>query len=156
MRKLIEQWATAGDPNAMIKLATIYLEEGKSDDAKKFLVRAAEKNYRPAAVKLAKIFHEEGNLSEAVTFYKKATELGDVEAMDALVEICADDEEILDFVLKNIEKHYNDISNLDDLRHMLYLGAHIIDAANYTLSYAEAIERRRIRNKILQLKAKEA
>ena len=124
MRKLIEQWATAGDPNAMIKLATIYLEEG--------------------------------NLSEAVTFYKKATELDDVEAMDALVEICAGDEEILDFVLKNIEKHYNDISNLDDLRHMLYLGAHIIDAANYTLSYAEAIERRRIRNKILQLKAKEA
>lgn len=156
MRKLIEQWASAGDPNAMIKLATIYLAEGKSDDAKKFLVRAAEKNYCPAAVKLAKIFHEEGNLSEAVTFYKKATELGDVEAMDALVEICADDEEILDFVLKNIEKHYNDISNLDDLRHMLYLGAHIIDAANYTSSYAEAIERRRIRNKILQLKAKEA
>lgn len=156
MRKLIEQWASAGDPNAMIKLATIYLEEGKSDDAKKILAQAAEKNYCPAAVKLAKIFHEEGNLSEAVTFYKKATELDDVEAMDALVEICADDEEILDFVLKNIEKHYNDISNLEDLRHMLYLGAHIIDAANYTLSYAEAIERRRIRNKILQLKAKEA
>ena len=156
MRKLIEQWASAGDPNAMIKLATIYLAEGKSDDAKKLLAQAAEKNYRPAAVKLAKIFHEEGNLSEAVTFYKKATELDDVEAMDALVEICAGDEEILDFVLKNIEKHYNDISNLDDLKHMLYFGAPIIDAVNYTPEYTKAIERRRIRNKILQLKAKEA
>ena len=50
VRESIKQWAAAGDPNAMIKLAEIYLEEGKIDEAKNFLERAAEKNYRPAAM----------------------------------------------------------------------------------------------------------
>ena len=143
MNDLIEQWAAAGDPNAMIKLATIYTEEGRLDDAKKLLAR---ENYRPAASKLARILHDEGNLPEAVTFYKKATELGDVEAMDVLVETCAGDEEILNFVLENIDKHHNNI----------YFSYHIRDAADYTSEYDNAVERRRIRNKILQLKAKEA
>lgn len=146
MKDLIEQWAKTGDPNAMIRLATIQLEEGRLDDAKKLLAQAAEKNYRPAASKLARILHDEGNLPEAVTFYKKAAELGDVEAMDVLVETCAGDEKILDFVLKNIDKHHNNI----------YFSYHIRDAAEYTSRYADAVERRRIRNKILQLKAKEA
>ncbi len=146
MKDLIEQWAKAGDPNAMIRLATIRTEEGRLDDAKKLLAQAAEKNYRPAASKLARILHDEGNLPEAVTFYKKAVELDDVEAMDVLVETCAGDEEILNFVLENIDKHRNNI----------YFSYHIRDAADFTSRYADAVERRRIRNKILQLKAKEA
>lgn len=154
MRELIKQWAAAGDPNAMIKLAEIYLEEGKIDEAKKFLERAAEKNYRPAAMKLARILHGEKNIPAAVTFYKKAVELGDSKAMDLLVELCADDKEILDFVLENIDKHYNGIYKTDDLRRMISFGT--MRNEEYTPGYEEAVERRRIRNKILQLKNKGA
>lgn len=156
MKDLIKQWAAAGAPNAMIKLATIHQAEGKLDDAKKLLAQAADKNYRPAASKLARILHDEGNLPEAVTFYKKAIELGDVAAMDVLVETCAGDEKILNFVLENIEQHHNDIYSTDDVRRILCFGGSIIDASEYTPRYADAVERRRIRNKILQLKAKEA
>ena len=153
MTESIKKWATAGDPNAMIKLADIYLAEGKTDEAKKFLAQAAEENYRPAAMKLAKIFHAEGNLPETVTFYKKATELGDVEAMDALIKLCADDKETLNFVLENINKRYDDIYNAD-MGRVFFFGS--IRKEEYTPQYGAAVERRRIKNTILQLKAKEA
>lgn len=153
MRESIKQWAAAGDPNAMIKLAEIYLEEGKIDEAKNFLERAAEKNYRPAAMKLAKIFHAEDNLPQAVTFYKKAVELGDVEAMDTLIKLCADDKEILDFVLENINKRYDDIYNTD-IGRVFFFGS--MRNEEYTSQYGAAVERRRIKNTILQLKNKEA
>lgn len=154
MRQLIEKWAKDGDPNAMIELAELCLKEDNAAEAKKFLTQAAEKNYRPAAIKLARIFHEEGDLPQAVTFYKMATELGDVEAMDTLVKICADDEKILDFVLENIDKHYNDIYNTESMGRMMTFGS--MRTEEYTPGYAAAVERRRIRNNILKLKAREA
>ncbi len=150
---LIKQWAEAGDPNAAIKLAELYINEGKVEDAKKFLSQAAEKNYRPAAIRLAKILREEGNLAEAVTFYKKAVELDDVEAMDALIELYPDNEEILNFILAEIDKRYNDTYSMDAGR-IFHLGS--FRNEEYTPQYGEAIERRRIMNKVLQLKAEEA
>ena len=77
MKDSITQWAQAGDPNAMIQLAEIFLSEGKIDESKKFFKQAAEKNYRPAAKKLAEIFYGENNLPEAINFYKEAAKLGD-------------------------------------------------------------------------------
>ena len=154
MRTLIKQWAEAGDPNAMIKLAELNLEEGNAAEAKKLLSQATAKNYRPAAIKLARIFHKEGDLPQAIHFYEIATEQGDVEAMDTLVKICADDEKILDFVLENIDKHYNNIYSTDSMERMMTFGSMRIE--EYTPGYAAAVERRRIRNKILKLKAKGA
>ena len=152
MRELIEKWAAAGDPNAMIKLAEFCIKEDKLDEAKKLLAQAAEKNYRPAAINLARILHEEDNLPEAVTFYKKAVELGDVKAMDALIDLFPNDNELLDFVLENVNKRYDNIYITNAGR--FAFGS--LRVEEYTPQYGEAVERRRIRNKILQLKAKEA
>ena len=144
MNDLIKEWAQAGDPNAQIRLAEFYLTEGNLDEAKKFFEAAAEKNYRPAAKRLAEIFHED-------KYYKQAVEQGDEEAIDALIELYPTDKEILDFVLKNIDKHYNDIYDTRDiLRRMMSLGSRRNE--EYTPQYGRAIERRRIRNKILKLK----
>ena len=152
MIDLINKWASAGDPNAKIKLAEFRIKEGKLDEAKELLLQAATQNYRPAAIMLAKIFHKEGDLPQAIHFYKIATEQGDVEAMDTLVKICADDEDTLDFVLENIDKHYNDIYSVNSMGRMMSFGS--MRNEEYTPGYAAAVERRRIRNKIL--KAKEA
>ena len=153
MRELIEQWASAGDPNAMIKLAELCIKEDKPDEAKKLLVRAADKNYRPAAIRLARILHAEDKLPEAATFYKKAVELGDVAAMDTLIDLFPNDNETLDFVLENINKRYDNIYTMGAGR-VFSFGSMRLE--EYTPQYGEAVERRRIRNKILQLKAKEA
>lgn len=152
MRELIEQWAQAGDPNAMIKLAELCIKEDRLDEAKKLLAQAAEKNYRPAVIRLAQILRAEDKLPEAVTFYKKAVELGDVKAMDTLIDLYPNDNELLDFVLENINKRYDDIYVTSAGR--FAFGS--LRAEEYTPQYGEAVERRRIRNKILQLKAKEA
>lgn len=104
MTESIKEWAQAGDPSAMFKLAEIYLEKGEVEDAKRFLAQAAEKNYLPAASKFAEIFQGEDNLPQAVKFYKQAALRGDVEAMESLVELCPADKEILDFVLEIIDK----------------------------------------------------
>ncbi|MBR2774937.1 MAG: sel1 repeat family protein [Selenomonadaceae bacterium] len=152
MRELIEQWASAGDPNAMIKLAELCIKEDRLDEAKKLLAQAADKNYRPAAINLARILHDEGNLPEAVTFYKKAVELGDVKAMNVLIDLFPNDNETLDFVLENINKRYDNIYITSAGR--FAFGSMRVE--EYTPQYGEAVERRRIRNKILQLKAKEA
>lgn len=153
MRELIEQWAAAGDPNAMIKLAELCIKEDRLDEAKKLLAQAAEKNYRPAAINLARILHEEDNLPEAVTFYKKAVELGDVKAMNALIDLFPNDNELLDFVLENLNKRYDNIYTMAGGR-VFSFGSMRLE--EYTPQYGEAVERRRIRNKILKLKAKEA
>ena len=152
MRALIEQWVSAGDPNAMIKLAELCIKEDRLDEAKKLLAQAAEKNYRPAAINLARILHDEGNLPEAVTFYKKAVELGDVKAMNVLIDLFPNDNETLDFVLENLNKRYDNI-------YITSVGRFAFGSMRleeYTPQYGEAVERRKIRNKILQLKAKEA
>ena len=149
MKDSITQWAQAGDPNAMIQLAEIFLTEGKIDAAKKFFKQAAEKNYRPAAKRLAEIFHGEDNLSESINFYKEAAKRGDVEAMDKLVDLCPDDEEILNLVLEVIDKKYNEIYT----GHLGILPFGSTRMSECTPAQLEAIERRRIRNKILKLKA---
>lgn len=153
MRELIEQWASAGDPNAMIKLAELCIKEDRLDKAKNLLAQAADKNYRPAAIRLARILHAEDNLPDAVTFYKKATELGDVEAMNTLIDLYPSDDEILDFVLENLNKRYDNIYIMAAGR-LFSFGSMRLE--EYTPQYGEGVERRRIRNKILQLKAKEA
>lgn len=153
MKDSIKKWAQAGDPNAMVQLAEIYLTEGNVEDAKKFLTQATEKNYFPAVKRLAKIFHDEGNFPKAVTFYKKAVERADVEAMDKLVDLCPDDEEILNFVLEVIDKQYNKIYfHTNSLAKIMTFGS--TRMSEYLPGQAEAIERCRIRNKILKLKAK--
>ena len=152
MRDSITHWAEAGDPNAAIQLAEIYLSEGKIDDAKKFFGQAAEKNYRPAAKKLAEIFHKEGNLPEAINFYKKAVEGGDVEAMEKLVDLCSDDGKILNFVLEIIDEKYNKIYvSSDFFAQMMNFGSSRL--SEFLPEQEKAIERRRIKNKILKLKA---
>ena len=152
MTDSITQWAEAGDPNAMIQLAEIFLSEGKIDEAKKFFRKAAEKNYRPAAKRLAEIFHGEGNLPEAINFYKEAVKLGDVEAMETLVDLCSDDEKILNFVLEVIDKKYNEIYvSSDFFAQTMNFGSSRL--SEFLPEQDRAIERRRIKNKILKLKA---
>ena len=183
MKNSLTQWAQAGDPIAMFKLAEILLSEGNVDAAKKFLSQSAEKNYRFAAIKLAEIFDAEKNIPQAVKFYKKAAELKDTAALDRLVELyeqsrqsiqtnevtnsglqataananCspafkAGDEETLDFVLKIIDGRYNDIySSKDWFSRTIYFGSRRNE--EYTPRYADALERRRIKNKILKLRA---
>ena len=151
MKDSITQWAQAGDPNAMIQLAEIFLSEGNVDEAKKFFKQAAEKNYRPAAKKLAKIFHGEKNLPEAINFYKEAAKLGDVEAMDKLVDLCPNDKETLDFVLEVIDEKYNEIYvATNGISQMMSFGSSRL--SEFLPEQDRAIERRRIRNKILKLK----
>ena len=151
MTDSITQWAEAGDPNAMIQLAEIFLSEGNVDEAKKFFKQAAEKNYRPAAKKLAKIFHGEKNLPEAINFYKEAAKLGDVEAMDKLVDLCPNDKETLDFVLEVIDEKYNEIYvATNGISQMMSFGSSRL--SEFLPEQDRAIERRRIRNKILKLK----
>lgn len=152
MKKSLTQWAQAGDPIAMFKLAEILLSEGNVDAAKKFLAQSAEKNYRFAAVKLAEIFDAEKNIPQAVKFYKLAAELKDTTALDRLVELCSEDEETLDFVLKIIDGRYNDIySSKDWFSRTIFFGSRRNE--EYTPRYADALERRRIKNKILKLRA---
>lgn len=151
MKESINQFAQAGDPNAMIQLAEMYFSQSKVDEAKKFFRQAAEKNYRPAARRLAEIFRDEENFSEAIVFYKQAVESGDVKAMDALIDLCPNDEEILNFVLEIIDKHYNEIYT----GHSGALPFDSIRMSEYLPAQDKAIERRRIKNKILKLKAKE-
>ena len=151
MTESIKRWAQAGDPSAMFRLAEIFLAEGEVEDAKKFLAEAAEKNYRPAASKLAKIYHGEDNLPQAVKFYKQAALRGDVEAMESLVDLCPDDKEILNFVLEIIDKQYNDIYVMKNaLAQIMVFGSSRI--GEYLPGQERAIERRRIKNKILKLK----
>ena len=153
MKNSITQWAQAGDPNAMIKLAEIYIAEGDLDAAKKFLAQAAEKNYRPAAKMLAKILDDEKNFPDAVKFYMKAAESNDVAAMERLIELCPADEKILDAVLKIIDGQFNDIYSTEKfVQRCFAFGSGRNE--EYTHQYQQAIERRRIRNKIQQLKAK--
>ena len=153
MKNSITQWAQAGDPNAMIKLAEIFIAEGDFDSAKKFLAQAVEKNYRPAAKMLAKIFDDEKNFPEAVNFYIKAAELQDVEAMERIIELCPDDEKILNTILAIIDSQYNDIYSTENfVQRTFAFGSGRNE--EYTHQYQQAIERRRIRNKILQLKSK--
>lgn len=152
MKNSVTQWAQAGDPNAMIKLAEIFIAEGNLDAAKNFLVQAAEKNYRPAAKMLAEIFDAEKNFTDAVKFYMKAAELQDVAAMERLIELCPADEKILDAVLKIIDGQYNDIYSTEKfVQRCFAFGSGRNE--EYTHQYQFAIERRRIRNKILKLKS---
>ena len=148
----IKEWAQAGDPSSMFRLAKIYFEEDNVAEAKELLARAAEQNYLPAASKLAEIFQGEDNLPQAVKFYKQAALRGDVAAMESLVDLCPDDKEILDFVLEIIDKQYNGIylQANGDFRQMMTFGSSRI--SEYLPGQEKAIERRRIRNKILKLK----
>lgn len=77
--------------------------------------------------------------------------------MDALVELCADDKEALDFVLKYIDEHFNDIydTNATNATARVFSFGSMRNE-EYTPQYGKAVERRRISNKILKLKAKEA
>ena len=151
-RAQIDEWARAGDPSAMLKLAELYLSEGKTDEAKNFLKQSAEKNFRPAVMTLAKLFDEEKNLPQAVNFYKQAAELKDVAAMERLVELCPSDEKILNFVLEIIDKQYNEIYFMGNIigQTMVFGSGRL---SEYLPGQAKAIERRRIKNKILKLKA---
>ncbi len=151
MTESIKQWAQAGDPSAKFRLAEILLTEGNVAEAKELLAQAAEKNYLPAASKLAEIFQGEDNLPQAVKFYKQVALRGDVEAMESLVELRPADKEILDFVLEIIDKKYNDIyTSTNMMAQMMTFGSSRI--GEYLPGQARAIERRRIRNKILKLK----
>ncbi|MBR0060006.1 MAG: hypothetical protein IJP68_00855 [Selenomonadaceae bacterium] len=151
MIESIKEWAQAGDPSAMFRLSEIYLAEGNVAEAKELLAQAAEQNYLPAASKLAEIFQGEDNLPQAVKFFKQAALRGDVEAMESLVDLCPRDKEILDFVLEIIDKQYNDIYATENMfAQMMTFGSSRI--GEYLPGQARAIERRRIKNKILRLK----
>lgn len=151
MTESIKQWAQAGDPSAMFRLAEIFLAEGNVAEAKELLTQAAEQNYLPAASELAKVFQGEDNIPQAVKFYKQAALRGDVEAMESLVELCPADKEILNFVLEVIDKKYNDIYTTENMfAQMMTFGSSRI--GEYLPGQAMAIERRRIKNKILKLK----
>lgn len=152
MKNLLAQWAQAGDPGAMIRLAEISAAAGDLDAAKKFFESAAEKNYRPAARRLAEIFAAEGNLPQAIQFYRKAAELNDVAAMERLVDMCPNDAEILDAVSEIIDEQYNEIYFvLNVIEQVRSFGSHRL--SDFLPGQAAAIERRRIRNKILKLKS---
>ncbi len=152
VKNLLTQWAQAGDPGAMIRLAEIYSAEGDLDSAKKFFAQAAEKNYRPAARKLAELFDAEENFPQAIKFYRKAAELNDVAAMERLVDLCPNDAEILDAVLEIIDAQYNEIYFMCNvLEQVRSFGSHRL--SEFFPGQAAAIERRRIRNKILKLKS---
>ena len=72
--------------------------------------------------------------------------------LDALIDLFPKDNELLDFVLENVNKIYDNIYITNAGR--FAFGS--LRVEEYTPQYGEAVERRRIRNKILQLKAKEA
>ena len=147
----IKEWAQAGDPSAMFRLAEIYLAEGNVEEAKELFAQSAEQNYLPAASKLAKVFQVEDNLPQAVKFYKQAALRGEVEAMESLVDLCHADKEILNFVLEVIDKKYNDIYATENMfAQMMTFGSSRI--GEYLPGQERAIERRKIKNKILKLK----
>ena len=147
----IKKWAQTGDPSAMFRLAEIYLAEGNVAEAKELLAQATEQNYLPAASKLAKVFQGEDNLTQAVKFFKQAALRGDVEAMESLVDLRPADKKILDFVLEVIDKKYNNIYATENMfAQMMTFGSSRI--GEYLPGQERAIERRRIRNKILKLK----
>lgn len=150
MKNSIKTWAQAGDPNAMTQLAEIYLTEGEIEEAKKYLTQATEKNYLPAAKRLADIFYGEGNVPEAITYYKKVVARADIEAMEKLVELCPFDEETLSYVLEIIDGQCNEIYfQSNSLKQIMLFGT--TRMAEYMPGQAMAIERRRIKNKILKL-----
>lgn len=157
MKNFLTEQANKGDIDAMYKLGELLLSEDEMQ-AKKYIVKAAEKNYLPALILSAKISQEERNFAKALEFYQKAAELGDVKSMEEIVNMCEvgegvkeNDSEILDEVLKIIEKNYNNIySTTDFFGRTFYLGSRRNE--EYTPQYAQAIERRRIANRIRKLK----
>ena len=160
MKKFLKEQADKGDMDAMYKLGKLLLSENEVQ-AKKYIVKAAEKNYLPALIMSAEICREEKNFTKTVEFYKKAAELGDVKSMEEIVNMCEagegvekNDSATLEEVLKIIEKNYNDIySTTDILGRTFYLGSRRNE--EYTPQYAKAIERRRIANRIRKLKLKD-
>ena len=149
MKNSIKEWAQSGDPNAMTQLAEIYLTEGEIEEAKKYLTQATEKNYLLAAKRLADIFYDEGNVPEAITYYKKAAARADIEAMEKLVELCPFDKEIMSYVLEIIDVQCNEIYfQSNSLKQIMLFGTTRME--EYMPGQAMAIERRRIKNKILK------
>ncbi len=155
MKERLTNWATAGDADAMYKLAEILTDEGDKVLALDWLIKSAEKNYLPAIMKVAEIYHTEKNFEQALKYYKIAVQRDEVTAMEKILAMYEageiSDSESLNFVLEKINAHYyNDIYSR---RHPFVTMALFSNfrGTEYTLNYQDARERRRIANKIKKI-----
>lgn len=155
MKEKLKTWVTAGDPDAMYKLAEILTAEGDTVSARDWLVKSAENYHLPAILKLAEIYRTEKNFEQALKFYQMAVQRDDVTAMEKILEMYESGEitnsEILNLVLEKInQNHYTDIYTRHNPFVTMTLFA-VIRGTEYTLNYQDARERRRIANKIRKL-----
>ena len=155
MKERLTNWATAGDADAMYKLAEILTDEGDKVLAFEWLIKSAEKHYLPAIMKVAEIYHTEKNFEQALKYYKMAVQHDEITAMEKILAMYEageiSDSESLNFVLEDINQNkYNDIYSRRSLFVTMKLFA-VCRGDEYTLNYQDARERRRIANKIKKI-----
>lgn len=154
MKEQLIQWAEAGDSDCMFKLATLYRDEGNTPAADDWLAKAVSKKNFFAMKEYATRLRENGDFNGAVTLYKEIVQLtGDVEAMEAVVDLNEQDAENLNFVLNAINSEYNEIYLRDYriLQRIMSLGTRRHNEC--TIQTLQTIERRRIASRIRKLLA---
>ena len=148
MKEQLIQWAEAGDGDCMLKLSKVYRDEGNDSEADRWLIKAsATKNYF-AMKEYAARLRENGDDEAALELYKELVKLThDVEAMEAVVDMCGNDVETLKFVLDNINAEFNDVYlQGNEWQRMLTFGTRRYNEC--TIQTLEALDRRRIANRI--------
>ena len=110
MKDKLIRWAEAGDGDCMLKLSKMYRDERNDSEANHWLSKAsATKNFF-AMKEYAARLRENGDDEAALALYKEIVKLThDVEAMEAVVDLCGNDVETLKFVLDKINAEFNDI-----------------------------------------------
>lgn len=151
MKEQLIQWSEAGDGDCMLKLSKVYRDECNDSEADRWLIEAsATKNYF-AMKEYAARLRENGDDNAALDLYKELVKLTrDVEAMEAVVDLCGNDVETLKFVLDNINAEFNDVYlQGNQWQRMLVFGTRRHNEC--TVQMLEALDRRRIASRIRKL-----
>ena len=154
MKEQLIKWAQAGDGDCMYKLAMLYRNEGNTSAADDWLAKAvATKNFC-AIREYADRLRKKGDFDAAVDMYKEVIKYsGDVEAMEAVVDLSEHNIENLNFVLDAINSDYNEIYLRDYkiIQRIMSLGTRRHNEC--TIQTLQAVERRRIASRIRKLLA---
>jgi lipopolysaccharide biosynthesis regulator YciM len=154
MKEQLKQWAESGDGDSMYKLSKIYQAEKDFSKYQHWLEKSAETKNFFAMKELADNLRKQENINAAREIYKEIIEIsGDWRAMENLLDISANDTEILEFILSKIESMYNEIylRNYQILRRTWALGTRRHNEC--TIQYLATVERRRIASRIRKLLA---
>lgn len=158
MKEQLIQWAQAGDGDCAYKLAKMYQSEGDFKSYVEWLGKSAEMKTFDAMKEFADYLREKGEYEKALMIYKELAEtFSDEVSMENIVDMyergqC--DKDKLNFVLEIINRHYNEIYQINRgniLARTLKLQTRRHN--ELTMETLQAIERRRIAARIRKILA---